>query len=745
MKKLTQRRKDAKAQRSHLSIQKYDFSILRFVLRKPSMTLPFTIRLSSFRILSVLLASLRLCAFALISSSLSAQTQDPSKKKVILLGIDGLDPKLLQKFVDAGRMPNFKRLIAQGSFKPLQSSAPPLSPTAWSTFITGMDPGGHGIYDFVHRDPATLLAHLSMAATEPGRSWGFGTWSVPLGSGNIKSLRQGRAFWELLEERGVHTTIYKMPANFPPVKTRGGEALSGMGTPDIRGTPGTFRFFTTKVPSNVKDITGGEVVKVEVVDNHVDGTLIGPASPFRREAIEESRYRLDDGTLSEPDYRAADTKIDFSVFLDPEEPVAKIAIQDTELILKQGEWSDWITVNFDFIPHAMGASAIGRFYLQEVRPDFKLYVSPLHIDPVSPAMPISNPSKWSSKLADTLGPYYTKELPEETKALSGGIFTGEEFMTQARMVYDEQRRALDLLLSNYKDGLLFFYFSTIDQCCHMLWRYADPAHPGYVKDEKLADAIGEIYGYMDDALEKVMTKVDGETTLIVMSDHGFSPFYWGVNLNSWLLDKGYVKMKPSFRRTRSKYFEDVDWSRTKAYALGLNGLYINLKGREKDGIISGLESDGSIRAGSEYEKVLDQLERDLLELRDPRDAANPRQPITLVTRTRRDFHGDHLDIGPDAIVGYNYGYRTSWESPLGEFPKEIFVDNKDAWSGDHCMDYRVVPGVLITNQKISLETPALHDLTVSVLSEYGVEPLNEMIGKDCLAPAAKPWENLSGQ
>jgi predicted AlkP superfamily phosphohydrolase/phosphomutase len=254
----------------------------------------------------------------------------------------------------------------------------------------------------------------------------------------------------------------------------------------------------------------------------------------------------------------------------------------------------------------------------------------------------------------------------------------------------------------------------------MLWQYIDETHPGFDRDERLHESVKTLYREMDESLGRVMQVVDDDTTLIVMSDHGFAPFYWGVNLNTWLLEKGYVALRDPTIQGRYPAFANVDWSQTKAYALGLNGLYVNLEGREQRGIV---------KPGEEYEKLLDQLEKDLLEMVDPR---NGNHAVTQVVRTHRDFHGPHIDVGPDIIVGYNMGYRSSWDSPLGSFPREIFVDNLDEWSGDHAMDNRLVPGVLLTNKKITLEEPALYDLTVAILDEYGIPKSEEMIGEDCL-------------
>ena len=635
--------------------------------------------------------------------------------KVFVLGVDGLDPKLLDQFVAAGELPNFARLIEQGDYKPLQTSMPPLSPVAWSNFITGMDPGGHGIFDFIHRYPDSILPYMSMSKVVPSdKSVEVGSWVVPLSSGDVINLRRGKAFWEYLEDHDIPTTIYHMPVNFPPVES-GGKALSGMGTPDILGTPGTFSFYTSREVSNAREITGGQVFYVDVQENTIEAKFRGPENPVRR-VPSKTRSKS-----KEVRYEHPDLTTDFKVHLDPERPIVKISFQDQDIVLREGEWSDWFRIDFTAVPYVIEVNAIGRFYLKQVRPDFELYLTPLQINPEEPALPISTPESWSHDLYEALGHFYTQELPEDTKALTYDVFSGKEFWDQSQFVYGEQSRALDYFLKGFEEGFLFFYFSSVDQGSHMLWRYADPDHPGYVEDDQLLSGIRVLYQEMDNALGRVMGAIDDETTLIVMSDHGFCPFYRGVNLNTWLLEKGYVTLRdPSKQGRNSIPFANVDWSKTKAYALGLNGLYVNLEGREDRGIV---------KPGREHQELLDELERELLAMRDPQ---NDEQVVTLVVRTERDFHGPEHQIGPDIIVGYNWGYRSSWTSPLGEFPHGVFVDNHDAWSGDHSVDYRHVPGVLLTNRRITLDEPALYDLSVAILDQYGIEKPSQMIGNDCL-------------
>ena len=636
-------------------------------------------------------------------------------KRVIVLGIDGLDHGLLEQFIAEGRLPNFARLARDGDFAPLETTMPPLSPVAWSTFITGLDPAGHGIFDFVHRDPATMLPVEPFYSIAPeGPSLTLGSWVLPLRNQEITLYRRGQALWELLDAAGVETTVFRMPVNFPPVTT-GGHSFAGMGTPDLLGSHGTYSFFTSTAPENEVQMTG-RVELVDVIDYRVAAQLRGPPNPFRRKAVA--------GEMAAPrgvEHEHPDLTVDFEVRIDPDAPVVRITVQETQLVLNEGEWSDWVRLGFAAAP-GFTLSGLGRFYLQQVRPVFRLYVTPLQIDPANPALPLSNPAGWTSELHDVLGPFYTQELPQETKAFSEGVFEGREFWEQMQFVYAERRRALDHLLDTFDDGLLFFYFSSVDQGSHMLYRYIDAEHPFHVTDALLADGIRKLYEQMDEALGRVQRAVDDDTTLIVMSDHGFSPFHRGVNLNTWLSEQGYVRLRDPALRTRGPLFLDVDWYGTRAYAFGLAGVYVNLRGRERDGVVE---------AGAAYERLLDELEHDLLAMVDP---LTGRHPVSLVYRTRNRYDGPHRNLGPDLIVGYARGYRSSWESPLGQFPADVFVDNDDPWSGDHQNDYRLVPGVLLTNQRITLDAPSLADLTVSVLDEFDVEPLPEMIGEDTIAP-----------
>jgi predicted AlkP superfamily phosphohydrolase/phosphomutase len=641
-------------------------------------------------------------ALLLLSSCQRARGEWRGDKKLIVLGIDGMDPQLLRKFMADGKMPNFSRLAQQGSFKELGTSIPPQSPVAWSNLITGMNAGGHGIFDFIHRDPKTFELYFSTSRVEaPKHSVTVGKWVVPIGSGTAEQLRKGKAFWTVLDEHGVPNSVFRIPANFPPIPAKG-ETISGMGTPDLRGTYGTFTFYTddpTAVPGAVE---GGQIVPVEVQNSEVKASLIGPDNSFRKGLP----------PATEP----------FKVAIDPLEPVAKISFQDQEFVLREGEWSGWVPVEFQLIPFFGNVQGISRFYLKQAHPRFQLYVSPINIDPANPALPISTPKNYSKQLSEEVGEFYTQGIAEDTKALSGAVLDDKEYLEQAREVLAEHRRIFDAEFPKFHEGMFFFYFSSLDLNSHMFWRLMDPTHPGYnaALAEQNAAAIEWFYQQLDEVLGEVLPKLDANTTLLVVSDHGFAPYYRSFNLNTWLVQNGYIVMKNDGTADSSEPLANVDWSKTRAYGLGLNGLYINLRGRERDGIVG---------AGAEEDALIKELSDKLLAEKDPKTGL---PVITRMDRASVVYQGPYATSGPDLLVGYNRGYRAGWQTILGAFPPDIMEDNLNPWSGDHCMDSSLVPGVVLSNEKIVAEKPSLIDIAPTIFAEFGIAKPKQLTGHSIL-------------
>lgn len=612
-------------------------------------------------------------------------------KRVIVLGFDGLDYGITRSLLDAGRLPNFARLAAGGGFAPLETTIPPQSPVAWSTFITGLDPGGHGIFDFIHRDPNTLIPYLSTTKTAASsRTLTIGGWQLPLASGTVESLRGGRPFWDVLEAHGIETTIIRMPANFPPSGSATRE-LSGMGTPDLLGTYGTFSLYTSDPYAfGGQPLSGGTWYPVAVDGQVVRAQLHGPANPFR--------------TTGEA------VTADFTLYIDAVRPVAKLVVGGEERVMAVGEWSDWLPIDFDVRVPTQRLRGIGRFYLKQLRPHVELYVSPINLDPFDPAMPISTPADFAADVATATGRFYTQGMPEDTQALKQQVLTRDEFLAQAQLAGDEVKAQYAHVLERFSSGLLFYYFGNVDQVAHMLFRARDPGHPAYdaATDARYAEVIDALYIGLDRIVGDTLDRLGADDTLIVLSDHGFAPWRRTFHLNTWLKEQGYLTLANPARADDPGFFGNVDWGRTRAYAVGLNGLYVNLRGREMSGAV----------APEDRERLAAEIAGKLLQTIDP---ATGRPAITKVYR-REQIYTDagYFDRAPDLVVGYARGTRGSDETALGGIPPAVFADNTDAWSGDHCMDHEAVPGVLLSNRALRTPAPSLGTVAAAVLAEFGI-------------------------
>jgi predicted AlkP superfamily phosphohydrolase/phosphomutase len=628
-----------------------------------------------------------------------------SSKRMVVLGIDGMDPRVLQEFMDKGLMPNLKRLASNGSFAALGTAVPPQSPVAWSSFITGMNPGGHGLFDFLALDRKTLQPYMSSVRLTTQLDWGtipIGDWQLPIVIEQPQLLRKGKPFWEILGDHGVTTRIFQMPANYPPAAVQHAKVMSGMGTPDLRGTSGTFTLFTSDPRMKTGEVPGGEITRVAISNNNVITSLNGPANPFR--------------AGSPP------ADVELHVKIDAKTAQASVAVGDVSVALKKGEWSDWVSVDIELIPSLISIDGMVRFYLQETEPFFRLYASPINIDPRSPAQPIASPAEYAHELAEHAGPFYTEEMPEDTKALSAGIFTPDEFIAQSGLVIDERSKLLEYELEQFNqiDGpaFLFFYFSTLDLRNHMLARQQDPTDPlrQASTPEHLTNAVQATYVEMDKMVGLALDSVAKDTAVIVMSDHGFSSFKTQVHLNRWLEQEGYLKLLDAGKRQQYKWLDGIDWSKTKAFAIGLNSLYINVAGREQQGIVPPAEREALAR----------EIAAKLGAWIDEKSS----QAIVTQPLVREDIYaGPELPNAPDILVGYGSGFRASWATTSGETPEILLEPNSEEWSGDHCVDSRLVPGVLLANRPLIVEHPDLKDVTAAIVTLFGMEQPGQFEGE----------------
>jgi len=607
------------------------------------------------------------------------------RAKVIVLGFDAMDHSITERLMAEGRLPNFSYLKDRGSFAPLATTNPSESVVAWTTFATGLGPARHGIFDFVMRDPKNYFPYLA-----------FSESPAVIAKQEVKTRKKAEGFWHVLSRHGISSHIYFCPNTFPPDKFRG-KMLSGMGTPDLLGMMGRFSFYTTRRLMKDDADSRGRIVGVELADNSFTDYLYGPKVKK-------------DGSVSE-------TKIPMKVVLDPRQEKISVRLQGNSFELSKDKWSAWQRVYFDmgFFKKVYG---MARFYLKSVSPDIQLYASPVNLDPVDPAFPISYPSGLSRRLAKDTGLFYTQGMPHDTWPLSEGRLDEKAFLEMTDNILAERKKILLKELKNFKNGLFFFYFDTLDAVQHMFWRYIDPKHPLYEQDSAYQDTIFKYYERLDGILGDVLRSIDDNTTLIVLSDHGFTSFRRAAHLNRWLLENGFLSLKEG-KSFGGEFFEDIDWPNTKAYALGFGGIYLNLSGREGKGIVKADEADGIKR----------KIKEGLLCWVDSKTGENVVKGVYFQEEV---FPGASHGQAPELFVGFNAGYRASWQTALGGVPEALIEDNLKKWSGDHLVDPSLVPGVLFVNTKISESAPAIIDIASMLLSLFGASDAASMEGRPLL-------------
>ncbi len=616
-----------------------------------------------------LLAVIIVGGLALFYFNKAGNTMD-FNKKIIILGFDGLSPEIIEPMMEKGELPNFSKLKEKGSYRHLATTNPSQSPVAWAGFATGKNPGKTQVFDFLVRDPKTYLPDISISRMENGKP--------------VRVVK-AKSFWQYTSEGKIPNVILGCPVTFPPDKVYG-RMLSGMGVPDILGTEGTFTFYTTEDITGDKDY-GGKVFQVERADE-INVNLIGPR-------VKTVRGKADN------------VSVPVTVIPQEKEGVL-IRYQNQEFGLKTGEWSGWKEVVFD-LGLFKSMRGIVKFYLVESQPHLKLYISPINFDPRQPAFPISYPAGYSKELAEKIGLYYTQGMPMHTWAVNEKRLTEEPFLHQIEEVLSEKRAMLEYELNRFKKGVFFVYFESPDIIQHMFWRYTDPEHPLYEADapEKYKNMIYNWYQRMDSILGFVMDSIGDEDILIVLSDHGFDTFRRAVHVNSWLRENGYLVLKNTAVESGQPLLRGIDWSRTKAYALGFGAIYINQRGRESKGIVS---------PGKETETLKEEITGKLEKWKDDKSG---QLVINNVYPRQEIFWGKYAPQTPDLYIGFNTGYRASWQTALGDVPAKLIEDNEKKWSGTHLIDPELIPGIIFSNQKINTQNPSIYDIAPTVLQVAG--------------------------
>jgi predicted AlkP superfamily phosphohydrolase/phosphomutase len=691
-----------------------------------------------------------------------ARAETPSHPRVIVLGFDGADAHLTEQYMQEGVLPHLAHLRDIGTYAPLGTTTPPQTPVSWSSFATGKNPGKNGIFDFLRRDLKTyqpdfamydigsrkvllgkqnhllvaaglfvLSILLGLAAGALSRRLGTGLVAgtlaglllggvalvaarglVPYRRPTVVNTRQGDTFWELAGRHGLSATVVRVPATFPPRAFPHGEILAGLGVPDIRGTFGTFSFYTTEaLPQTMDKNTemGGKIIPVKLVNGEASSVLYGPRNRLfddPPEILPPVHFRVEHPAGA------------------PERVIIEACGQTHAVAV--GEWSDWFTLVFPFNA-LVRAYGIARFYLVSAEP-LGLYMSPVNLDPHRPVLPISAPPPLSDRLADHFGLYKTLGWSMDTWALNEQridekAFLEDVYFTEGK--FDELMRGL---LDQKGFDLYVHVFELTDRVSHVFWRFQDPTHPAY--DSTLAvtygGAIRDAYVFMDRVVGEAMDRMDPEDVLLVCSDHGFHTWHKMANYNTWLVHHGYMTLKGGAGSEKTledlfgqgQFWPNVDWRRTKAYAMGLGDIYLNVKGRESQGIVE---------PGEEYERIRSRLIADLTAWIDPE---NGEHPVRRVLRREEVYKGFDPNVIPDLLVANNPGYRVSWQTSLGGIPEAELELNNRKWSGDHCsLDAEITKGILFSNRKLAAGAPTILDLFPTILNYLHVPIPEDLDGR----------------
>ncbi|MEK6934949.1 MAG: alkaline phosphatase family protein [Nanoarchaeota archaeon] len=607
-------------------------------------------------------------------------------QKLLIIGIDGADPRVIEKLISQDLLPNFKKLKNQGTFLPLQTSNPSQSPVAWTTLATGVNPGKHNLFDFISRNPNNYLPQLSLADTEE-----------KLGNTKYKSFVKATPFWQITSKNGIPTTIIRWPLTFPVEEVKG-NLLAGLGLPDIKGLLNSYSFYTSAFYDKTEE--GAEkIIPVEIEDNKINTIIKGPR-------IKKSG-------------KIIDIETPMLIKINNKDLIA-ININNKGYDVSKEDWSDWLRIEFK-IGFFKKASGIAKVYLESTEP-FKMYLTTVQVDPEDPIFDISYPKGYSKELAEEIGLYHTLGIPEDTNALNERKISDQVYLQQIAHIEKERDKMFWYEFEKFNkldSGILAFVYDSSDRVQHIFWE--EKVLENNNRELPIHSEIKKYYIEKDKLLGEILNKINDRTKLIIISDHGFSSFERSVNVNKWLYDNNYLVLKQQpTDKDPGELFKYVDWSKTKAYSLGFSSIYLNLKGREKQGIVE----------QSEKEKLEKEIISKLIILEDPK---YNKKAIHKLYRTEEIYQGDYTTNGPDIVIGFNPGFRISWQNAIGGTTKEIFSDNTKKWKADHIIDPEFVPGIFFSNFKIEETNLDQKDLAPTVLSIFNITPSDKLEGKSLIS------------
>ena len=740
--------------------------------------------------------------------SIPTQGQDGAvQRRVIVLGFDGVDPRRAREYMDAGYLPNLKKLADGGTFSPLATTNPAESPVSWAAFSIGANPGKSNIYDFLKRRPGSYIPQIALVKDEMFDVSETVRWGAPLGFGVVFALlpflvaamfnslikgkggrslpryafwapslvlgslaagsthgilhywvpdqlprpvlaREGKPFWETAGEHGLNCCMIQVPVTFPAVPFANGELMTGLGTPDVLKTWGTHTVYASKFaeqwldPVNTIDrtveltgfgssVTGSKLVHLELPEDEDEDGVVS----VRTKIFGPSNFTLSEEYKRAHPEKPQDRSPDLTITVDRVKEQVSFEVVGAALTARPGEWTGWLPVRFEMNPIFVFRGLV-RFYVRSVAPELYVYASPVNFHPAEPPLlvPLSAPFDYSREITERTGKLHeTVGWAIATNPLKDELIDEDEFLEDMWFSFENRQRIIETELA--REGWRIFTGVTLatDRVQHMFMRYLDPAHPIHEPDapEKYKNAIREVYQAMDRLVGRVMEKylADGKTDLFVISDHGFASFRKGVHVNSWLVENGFMTLvNPALRQrgNLNTLFEglpasNVDWSRTTAYSMGLGKIYLNKRGREPLGIVEGPE---------EAEAIIASLIEKFGEFRDPESGE---RVVRKVYRSEELYSGPYVANSADLVIGFEEGYRVSWDTCLIEAPPGLIEKNRNKWSGDHCsVDPSLVPGFLVTNRKLTIDDPSIIDIARTVLGLMDVPPPDAMEGRNLL-------------
>jgi predicted AlkP superfamily phosphohydrolase/phosphomutase len=643
--------------------------------------------------------------------------------RFVVLGFDGVDPVILREYMDAGDLPAMKVLAERGGFHELQSEIPPESPVAWSSMLTGVGPGKHGIFDFVAPEPG-YRAGNGMADLRPPR---FLFGKVPVRPPVVRSRLDYPTFLQRVSAAGYPVLALRQPLLFPAPNMPGASSLSGLGTPDVAGSNGLYAIYQAGFGfSSTHTVFDGHRIRLEgpASARTYDTYLEGPFDPTGREA-DGGKRRLTVPLRFERGGR--------------DDPIT-IRVGGNAVSVAAGQRSPWMRVAFT-VPSwpAREVSARARFEVKSTDP-LEVLSDPLQIDPSDPVLPISHPNAYSADLEARYGAYKTTGWMEQTFQLIDGSTSEAAFLKD--LLEDMEHGEAVLRGELARGGRCVFYcFTQTDRAAHCFFWRRDPAHPLRkamgMELAALPDPLRDVYRRMDRIVGGVAATLGPDDVLLVASDHGFQSWRRGMQVNQWLVNEGYLvpstddagQAIDAEEKKLIDFFADrlrvhVDWSKSRAYAMGLGQIYVNRKGRETEGIVE----DADLPA------LVAEIERKILAFKD----VDGTHPVSKVYRLHEmpEYEGPHRKDAAEIQLAFRPGYRISWQTALlGGMRRggPVCEDNLEAWSGDHCStDRDQVPGILLTNRRLPLapkDRPYnLKSIAASALSHFGLD------GSDLDAP-----------